>query len=287
MSSSLESTAAGIGLATSSAARRVPTGPRCVDNLPFMRSLPDGCCDLIYVDPPFVGAGAMGEGAPRPPDAGRAAFPPSLPGLLAFLRPRVERMHQLLAVRGSLYVHVDWRCVHYVKVMLDEVFGAANFLNEIIWSYRSGGRPAPWFARKHDTILLYAKQAGRHTFNRMRGGEFRTRDLVTDEQGRRYKSTKNGRIYFHPDGPVISDVWEIPFLSTVAKERVGYPSQKPETLLERVILASSNEGDLVADFFCGSGTTLAVAKRLGRRCLGCDIHPAAVEIARARLSAVG
>ena len=140
--------------------------------------------------------------------------------------------------------------------------------------------------RKHDTLLLYARNAGRHTFNRMRGGQYRTRDLRFTEDGRPYKSTRNGPIYFHADGPILSDVWDIPFLSTVSKERTDYPTQKPETLLERIILASSNEGDLVADFFCGSGTTLAVAKRLERRWLGCDINPEAVAIAEKRLEGV-
>jgi adenine specific DNA methylase Mod len=188
-----------------------------------------------------------------------------------------------LSRRGSLYVHLDWRSVHYVKILLDELFGRENFLNEIIWSYRSGSRPSNWFPRKHDNILLYAKDAGQHVFHLQRGGEFRTLDMKRAPDGRPFKQTRNGPLFFHPDGPAISDVWEIPFLSTVAAERTGYPSQKPESLLERLILASSNEGDLVADFFCGSGTTLAVAQRLNRRWLGCDINPAAIEIARRRL----
>lgn len=189
----------------------------------------------------------------------------------------------MLADKGSLYVHLDWRTVHHVRVLLDSIFGADNFLNEIIWSYRTGGRSTRWFARKHDTILLYARRAGRHTFNLLRNGEFRTLGMNRDQAGRPYKSTRKGRLYFHPDGPALTDVWELPFLSTVSNERLGYPSQKPEALLERVIKASSNEGDLVADFFCGSGTTLAVAKRLARHYLGCDVSPAAVEIATTRL----
>jgi DNA modification methylase len=174
--------------------------------------------------------------------------------------------------------------VHHVKVLLVELFGGDHFLNEIIWSYRSGGRSGRWFPRKHDTLLLYAKRLGHHTFNRLRDGAYRTRDLRVTNGGRPYKSTRAGPIYFDPAGPVIPDVWDIPFLSTVATERTDYPSQKPEALLERVVKASSNEGDLVADFFCGSGTTLAVAKRLNRRYLGCDINPDAVEITKRRLA---
>lgn len=246
-----------------------------------MASLEDACCDLVYVDPPFdsqtfiCGSQAIDQGD-------RTGS--RLDGYLSFLRPRLKQIRRLLAAHGCLYVHLDWRSVHHVKVMLDELFGAACFLNEIVWQYSSGGRPGQWFARKHDTILLYAKRAGHHTFHGPRGGMYRTLGLRKDANGRPYKSTRSGRIYFHPDGPLLSDVWDIPFLSTVSKERTGYPTQKPEALLERMILASSNEGDLVADFFCGSGTTPAVARRLKRRWLACDSNPRAVAITKARLS---
>ena len=256
-------------------------GIACDDNLVYMNSLPDGCCDLIYADPPFNSNRTVG-----PTKQLRATFDDrhgeGVGGFLDFLKPRIIEMHRLLST-GCLYVHLDWRTVHYVKVMLDEIFGQDHFLNEIIWSYRSGGVAKRWFARKHDTLLLYAKKVGTHTFNQLRHGEYRTLDLRMSSDGRPFKQTRNGRLYFHPDGPAIPDVWDIPFLSTVSKERVGYPTQKPEALLERVIQASSNEGDLVADFFCGSGTALAVAARLKRRWLGCDLNPDAVEIAQRRV----
>ena len=257
-------------------------GVACADNLEFMSTLESGSCDLIYIDPPFNTNRMVrsGNGSTLPfPDRHQGG----LRGYLDFLRPRLAHMHRLLSRRGSLCVHLDWRSVHYVKVMLDELFGATQFLNEIVWAYRSGGRPSDWFARKHDTLLLYARDVDRHTFNRLRGGEYRTRDLRIDEQGRPYKTTRAGRLHFHPEGPILSDVWDIPFLSTVSKERTGYPTQKPEPLLERLIRACTNEGDRVADFFCGSGTTLAVAKRLGRRWIGCDLNPDAVTITRRRL----
>ena len=257
----------------------------CADNLLFMRALPDGCCELIYADPPFNSNRMVG-----PTKRHRATFDDrhgeGVRGFLDFLKPRVMEMHRLLSPTGCLYVHLDWRTVHYVKVMLDEVFGQDHFLNEIIWSYRSGGVAKRWFARKHDTLLSYAKKVGAHTFNQLRHGEYRTLDLRMSSDGRPFKQTRNGRLYFHPDGPAIPDVWDIPFLSTVSKERVGYPTQKPESLLERVIRASSNEGDVVADFFCGSGTTLAVAARLERRWLGCDLNPDAVAITQRRLDEV-
>ncbi|MHC4444868.1 MAG: DNA-methyltransferase [Planctomycetota bacterium] len=254
---------------------------QCGDNLPLMVSLPDSCCNLIYADPPFF------TGKQQSQSAGGHKFGDSWPGgvkgYLAFLQPRLEQMYRLLKSTGTLYVHLDWHAVHYVKVLLDEVFGAANFLNEVIWSYRTGGRSTRWFARKHDTILVYARQMGKHRFHVLRDGEFRTDGMNYDHRGRPYKTTRKGRLYFHPDGPALTDVWEIPFLSTVSRERVGYPTQKPEALLERIISASSNRGDVVGDFFCGSGTTLVVAQRLHRRWIGCDVSAEAVRLARKRL----
>ena len=254
----------------------------CSDNLIIMQNLPAGCCSLIYADPPFDVGGPFGKAFTSPRSADRKGEK-GLAGYLAFLRPRLEQMHRLLAASGCLYLHLDWRRVHYARVLLDEIFGPDNFLNEIIWVYRSGARPGRWFARKHDTLLLYARHAGEHIFNRPREGAYRTRDLRMSDDGRPYKSTRKGPLFFHPDGPAMSDVWEVPFLSTVSKERTGYPTQKPEKLLERIVLASSNEDDLVADFFCGSGTTLVVAKRLNRHCIGCDISPEAVAITKRRL----
>jgi len=254
----------------------------CWDCLDFMAGLPDACCDLIYADPPFCTGKrqAAGEDGHEFDDA----WPGGLDSYLSFLQPRLEHFHRLLKATGSLWLHLDWHAVHYVKVRLDALFGYENFLNEVIWSYRTGGRSTRWFARKHDTLLVYARRAGRHTFNVLRDGCFRTDGLKRDEQGRPYKSTRAGRLYFHADGPAMTDVWEIPFLSTVSLERTGYPTQKPEALLERIIRSSSRPGDLVADFFCGSGTTLAVAQRLGRDWIGCDISPEAVELAGRRLA---
>lgn len=252
------------------------------DNLPFMQRLADCCCDLIYIDPPFNSQRRL-----RSPSRPAADFDDRhegrLAGYLDFMRPRLAEMRRLLSSRGTLYVHVDWRAVHHLRIELDALFGEDHFLNEIIWSYRSGGRPGRWFFRKHDNILVYARHPGRHTFNVIREGAYRTRDMQHDEQGRPYKSTKKGRIYFHPEGPALGDVWDMPILSTVSLERTAYPTQKPLALLERIITASSNPGDVVADFFCGSGTTLVAAQRLGRRGLGCDISDEAVRVTRDRL----
>ncbi|MCC7291225.1 MAG: site-specific DNA-methyltransferase [Phycisphaerales bacterium] len=252
------------------------------DCFELLARLPDGCCELIYVDPPFGtgktfrGHAASGIGFADRLAGGRAAQ-------IAFLLPRLIEMRRVLRECGSLYVHLDYRLAPYIRVELDLIFGQRNFLNEIIWSYRTGSRPGCHFARKHDTILFYARQAGRHVFNLQREGEYRTEGLQRDAEGRAYKTTRRGRLYFHGEGPVVPDVWDIPFLSTVSKERVGYPSQKPLRLLDRIVRASSSPGGLVADFFCGSGTTLVAAQQQGRRWLGCDSNPQAVRISRHRL----
>jgi site-specific DNA-methyltransferase (adenine-specific) len=252
------------------------------DSLRLMRALPDECFDLIYADPPFNTGRQRIQGPLRHTFGDR--WPGGMRTYVAFLEPRLREMHRLLNATSTVYVHLDWHAVHYVKVLLDDIFGYDNFLNEIVWSYRTGGLSPRWFARKHDTILAYARHRGRHTFHVQRDGRHRTDGLNYDEDGRPYKSTRKGRLYFHPDGPAMTDVWDIPFLSTVALERIGYPGQKPLALLERIIRASSNPGDLIGDFFCGSGTTLVAARRLGRRYFGCDTSAAAVAATTSRLA---
>lgn len=256
----------------------------CEDNLTCMTRLPGGSCDLIYIDPPFCsGRRRSGPDADRGFEdkwcGGRDAY-------LDFMRPRLAECHRLLADRGCLALHIDWRVAHHLRLQLDEIFGEANFLNEIIWHYRTGGVSKQWLGRKHDTILLYAKSIGSHTFNVIREGEFRTDGLRRDENGRPYKSTTKGRLYFNADGPALTDVWDIPFLSTVSLERVRWPTQKPVALLERLIRVCTDPGDLVADFFCGSGTTLVAAQNLEREWIGCDLSSEAVRIAYARLRQV-
>ena len=250
-----------------------------------MATLSDGVCDLIYIDPPFNCGRTQG-----PTKDGKERFADlqsdGLEGYLRMLAPRLREMRRLLSARGTIYVHVDWRTAHRVRCLLDDVFSASNFLNEIIWTYRSGGRQGKWFRRKHDSILAYAAKIGRHTFNPIRSGTYQTQSMKYDEHGRPYKSTRKGRLYFHPDGPALGDVWDVPILSTVARERTGYPTQKPRVLLDRIVSASSNVGDTVADFFCGSGTTLESALSLGRNAVGCDINPDACRIARQRANAL-
>ncbi len=252
----------------------------CAENLQWAADLPDACIDLVYIDPPFMTNKVRLQAAGLSYDDRWAG---GVESFVEFISERMVAIHRLLRSSGSVYVHLDQRTSHYIKVAVDRVFGAENFLNEIIWSYRTGGTSRRWFARKHDTILVWAKELGKHTFNVQRDGEFRTDGLKYDEKGHPYKVTRKGRLHFNPAGPVLTDVWELPFLSTVSRERVGYPSQKPEALLERIIEASSVPGEVVADLFCGSGTTLVVANRLGRRWLGCDASAEAVKVARGRL----
>jgi len=252
---------------------------RC-DCLKLLGRLDCGAVDLIYVDPPFCTQGRRnGRGGLGYADHWREG----LDGYVEFLRVRLEQMHRVLRPTGTMFVHLDYRTAHYVKVELDRIFGYGNFMNEIIWSYRTGGLSRRWFARKHQTILAYAKSLGKHTFHVHRDGRFRTDGLNFDEHGRPYKTTKRGRLYFDRRGPAVTDVWDIPFLSTVSSGRVGYPDQKPIKLLERIISCCSNPGDRVADFFAGSGTTLLAAQRLNRPWLGCDINNEAIELAKDRL----
>ncbi len=250
--------------------------------LAVLEKLPDQSIDLIYIDPPFC------TQSERSRTKNDHHYPDYWPGglreYLEFLTVRLEQMHRVLKTTGSLFIHLDYRSVHYVKVELDRIFGIENFLNEIIWSYRTGGLSKKWFARKHQSILAYAKKTGRHKFHPIRSGKFRTDGLNYDEEGRPYKSTKKGRLYFNSAGPILTDVWEIPFLSTVGLERTGYPDQKPLALLERIIQAASDEGDRVADFFAGSGTTALAARKLHRSFLAVDANPAAVRIIQKRLS---
>jgi site-specific DNA-methyltransferase (adenine-specific) len=263
------------------------------DNLALLAALPDGVVDLAYADPPFATGSArrlqtirLGSG-----DHQRRGFrgEPTryevtsdlayddelpLPAHLAALRVRVVELRRVLAPHGSLYLHVDWRTVHHVRLMLDEVFGAERFLNEIVWAYDYGGRSRDRWPRKHDTILWYAK-GDRWLFDRdaVDRVPYLAPGLVGPEKASR--------------GKVPTDVWWMTIVPPGSRERTGYPTQKPARLLERIVAASSRSGDLVLDPYAGSGTTGVAAARLGRRWLLCDRSPTAVEVARRRLAAEG
>ncbi len=260
------------------------------DNLDVLAAIPDGVVDLVYADPPF-GTGDVqrlasirtgtGERTRRGFGGREVAWEVvgeqawaddlPLPEHLAALRSRVEEIRRVLAPHGSLYLHVDWRTTHHVRLLLDEVFGADQFLNEIVWAYDYGGRARDRWPRKHDTILWYAK-GDAWTFDRDQIVRipYMAPGLVGPEKAAR--------------GKLPTDVWWLTIVPPGSAERTGYPTQKPVRLLERIVAASSRPGDLVLDPYAGSGTTGVAAARLGRRWLLVDRNPAAAAIARGRLA---
>ncbi len=260
------------------------------DNLKVLRGLPDGCIDLIYIDPPF-GTGqtrrleSIRTGAGdrvRTGFAGRSyryevrsahQYDDGMPleAYLDFLWERLVEMHRVLKPTGSLYLHLDFHAVHHARLLLDELFGPERFLNEVIWAYDYGGRARDKWARKHDNILWYAK-SDHWTFNRDAVDRipYMAPSLVGPEKAAR--------------GKLPTDVWWMTIVPTNGRERTGYPTQKPVKLLERIVRASSNPGDLVSDFFGGSGTTAVAAAALGRRYLVVDNNPEAVRITQRRLA---
>lgn len=237
---------------------------------------------VAYLDPPFLTGRDFGA---YRDEADRESLLQTLGETLALCR-------EALCEDGSLYLHIDHRLSAHARLLLDRIFGEARFLNEIIWAYQSGGRSTRRYSRKHDTILLYGKgkdsffcpsavgtPRGQARSNHMRRG--------TDEQGRTFSAIRSGGkeyIYFDDELVPPGDVWtDIPHLQQRDPERTGYPTQKPLRLLERVLLASSREGDWVIDPFCGSGTTLAAALRLNRRGFGADTSPEALAAIQKRL----
>lgn len=273
--------------------------------LPSMR----GKIDLIYIDPPYDNKadyrtkielpGADIDSRPTVLEQfayadtwsnviGTGENAIEVKGTLAYLKymyPRLVLMKELLSDEGSLYVHVDWHIGHYLKVVLDDIFGKENFFNEVIWHYVSGNSPKNNFAKKHDTILAMAKNPERKIFNiqyrpKKEGWEKKYDQI--DENGNKFKWVNGLKVYPNSAETPIDDVWEIPIVNPQAKERVNYGTQKPEKLLERIIKASSNPDSIVADFFGGSGTTAAVAEKLGRKWITSDIGKPATMIMRKR-----
>ncbi len=253
------------------------------DNLHVMRQLPSESIDLIYIDPPFFSGKQYNVifGDQNELRSFSDIWDGGMPGYLVWLNARLYEMKRLLKKTGSIYVHCDWHASHYIKVEMDKIFGYDSFVNEIVWQYYQGGKSQRNFGRKHDVLLLYAK-GSQWAFN-----DDVIRVPYAKSTIERYKTPlQDGKIHkLNPLGQIPPDVWaDIHSISRSAKERIGYPTQKPEALLERVVLASSNDGDVVADFFCGGGTTPAVAQRLGRRWIACDQSRVAVAITADRLT---
>ncbi|MEI3868195.1 site-specific DNA-methyltransferase [Microbacterium sp. CCNWLW134] len=264
------------------------------DNLDVIRNFPDASFTLIYLDPPF-NTGRMRE---RSVERARATVPEAPAGVVrrgfhgreyerlrgdlrtyddrfddywGFLEPRLEEAWRLLAPDGTLYLHLDFREAHYAKVLMDALFGRENFLNELVWAYDYGAKTRRRWPTKHDTILVYVKDPDRYWFDSdgVDREPYMAPGLVTPEKAAR--------------GKLPTDVWWHTIVPTTGREKTGYPTQKPEGILRRIVQASSRPGDRVLDFFAGSGTTAAVAASLGRNAVLVDDNPAAIEVIRRRI----
>jgi site-specific DNA-methyltransferase (adenine-specific) len=260
------------------------------ENADVLAALPDGFFDLIYMDPPFNTGRAQARrslSVVASPDGGRVgfggrryrsellrtlAYDDSFDDYLRFLAPRLERARVLLAPHGTLYFHIDYREAHYVKLLLDEVFGRDAFLNELIWSYDYGAKPRRRWPAKHDTILVYVRTPGGHWFDAdaVEREPYMAPGLVSAEKAARGKRP--------------TDVWFHTIVPTNGREKTGYPTQKPEGVLRRMVAASSRPGGWCLDPFAGSGTLGAVCRGLGRRFVLIDRNPVAIEIMRQRLA---
>ncbi len=263
------------------------------DNLPILQTLPTASIDLIYIDPPFNTGKIQSrtqiqtlhnENGDRTGFAGRRyettklgsrGYGDIFDDYLAFLEPRLMEAYRVLKPDGSLYFHIDYREVHYCKVLLDAIFGRESFLNEIIWAYDYGGRTRKKWPPKHDNILWYAKDPLHYTFNREEVDRipYMAPTLVGKEKASR--------------GKLPTDTWWHTIVPTNSREKTGYPTQKPMGILRRIILASSNPGDTVLDFFAGSGTTGAVCLELNRQFILVDNNPQSLEVMRTRFHGIG
>ena len=260
------------------------------DNLPILRSLPAESVDLIYIDPPFntgkrqartqiktdrsekgdrVGFAGQRYETKR---IGQKSYRDVFDDFIAFIEPRLVEAHRLLKPHGSLYFHIDYREVHYCKILLDEIFGRDCFINEIIWAYDYGGRPKNRWPAKHDNILFYVKNPKGYIFNRdeIERIPYMSPGLVGPEKAAR--------------GKLPTDTWWHTIVATNSKEKTGYPTQKPRGVIDRIVTASSMPGDVVLDFFAGSGTVGESCLALGRHFILIDNNPQAVEVMASRFA---
>ncbi len=260
------------------------------DNLAVLGGIADESVDLIYIDPPFNTGKVQarkqiktsrselgdrigfGDNSYTTEVVGQKDYRDAFGDYLAFLKPRLVEAHRVLKPNGSLYFHIDYREVHYCKVLLDEIFGRENFINEIIWAYDYGGRARDRWPAKHDNILFYAKNANHFTFNRddIDRIPYMAPGLVSAEKAER--------------GKLPTDTWWHTIVGTNSKEKTGYPTQKPLGIIERIVRASSNPSETVLDFFAGSGTTGEVCLRTGRRFILVDSNPQALEVMKKRFA---
>ena len=252
------------------------------DNLHVMRQLPSESIDLIYIDPPFFSGRQYSVifGDQNELRSFSDIWEGGMPGYLIWLNARLYEMKRLLKKTGSIYVHCDWHASHYIKVEIDKIFGYEMLVNEIVWHYNRWTAASRSLQRMHDVILWYA-----------RGANWKYNMQFKDyAEGSKKAHAERGYIQRgsfiskpNPKGVAADDVWDYNFPAR-SSERIGYPTQKPEEILQRVILAASDEGDMIADMFCGGGTTPAVAQRLGRRWIACDQSRVAVAVTADRLT---
>ncbi len=253
------------------------------DNLHVMRQLPSESIDLIYVDPPFFSGRQYNVifGDQNELRSFLDIWEGGMPGYLIWLNARLYEMKRLLKKTGSIYVHCDWHASHYIKVEMDKIFGHENFQNEVVWSYKSGGVSKSRFARKHDILLFFSRGSGK-SFNAQKERTYKYGGIGKSSLQQYFKDENGDEYCLVSQTDVFTDIG---IISTHNKsERIGYPTQKPEALLERIIRSSSNEGEVVADFFTGGGTTASVAQRLGRRWVACDQSRVAVAVTADRLT---
>jgi site-specific DNA-methyltransferase (adenine-specific) len=263
------------------------------DNIEVLAKLPGGSFQLIYIDPPFntgkvrrrvtLSTRRSETGDRRgfagrtyvSVETGRKSYGDGFDDYTGFIGPRLEEARRLLTPDGTLYFHIDYREAHYCKVLLDNIFGRNCFLNEVIWAYDYGGRSKDRWPAKHDTILVYVRNPDHHYFDQdaVDRVPYMAPGLVTPEKAAR--------------GKLPTDVWWHTIVPTNGREKTGYPSQKPEGILRRVVQASSAPGSWVLDFFAGSGTTGAVARQLGRHYVLVDDNPEAMVVIRQRLGPSG
>jgi site-specific DNA-methyltransferase (adenine-specific) len=260
------------------------------DNLALMADFADGAFRMVYADPPFNTGRSQTRTTVRvTPDAAgdrtgfggrryrtelleRSSYRDSFDDYLGFLEPRLREIHRLLDAEGTLYLHLDQREAHYVKVLLDEIFGRECFLNELVWAYDYGAKPKRRWPAKHDTILVYVRHPGRYHFDSaaVEREPYMAPGLVTAEKAAR--------------GKLPTDVWWHTIVSPTGREKTGYPTQKPVGIVRRMLQASTRSGDRVLDPFAGSGTLGAAAAELGRRYVLIDESDEAVAVMERRLS---
>ncbi len=262
------------------------------DNLILLEMLPDACVDLIYIDPPFntgkvqarkrlrtvraeEGEGdrkGFGGNSYRTEVLSEGDYRDTFSDFEAFLRPRLEQAYRVLKGDGSFYFHIDYREAHYCKIILDQIFDRENFINEIIWAYDFGGRAKNRWPAKHDTIFFYAKDFADYTFN------------LEDIDRIPYMAPGLVGPKKAAKGKLPTDTWWHTIVGTNSREKTGYPTQKPIGILERIVRASSDPGDLVLDFFAGSGTTGQACLNLNRRFILCDSNTQAIEVMKIRFA---